>query len=72
MSTRISRDPFSRSALVRRLVADSDGCSECGNKRNGKLFQYGTERDGISRSYIGPHWHKGFSCSKGCHDAYHN
>ena len=71
----ISRDPFARTTLVRRKVTTglNRTCDWCGQKRRKDvLFEYGTERDGISLSYVGPHWHKGLFCSKGCHDAYQN
>lgn len=41
--TQINRDPFARSATVRRIR--SAGCCDwCGRDR-GKLYQYGTLRD---------------------------
>jgi hypothetical protein len=69
----IRRNPFSRETLVRRVVKTCDACDCCGNsRRDGKaLFEYGTERDGVSQSYIGPHWHPGWFCSIACHDHYH-
>ena len=79
MTTQISRDPFARTTLVRRIYTDDlvgAKCDWCGNPRKGHkgylahLFQYGTENDGINQSYIGPHWHKGLFCSKSCHDSY--
>jgi hypothetical protein len=70
MATSVSRDPFARTTLVRRLVETSQSCSWCGQKRrgSGKLFEYGTERDGI---YTRPAWHKGLFCGKSCHNDYH-
>ncbi len=48
----ISRDPFARETLVRRLArltyhAPGDGCAWCGSTRRNqdRLFQYGVERD---------------------------
>ena len=71
----ISRDPFARTTLVRRTVDCLVGCWWCGShnrRRPDTLFEYGTERDGISASYVGPHWHKGLFCSKSCHDSYNS
>lgn len=69
----ISRDPFARTTLVRRVVATTSTCNWCGGQRIGqrigqRLFEYGTERDDRSR----PDWHKGLYCSKECHDVYHS
>lgn len=76
-NVQISRDPFARTTLVRRVVRLNPNmppkcCFECGGLNSHlNLFEYGTENDGLTASYIGPHWHKGLFCSKGCHDAYH-
>ena len=73
MPRQISRDPFARTTLMRRSVRSAvTNCDWCGEKRrDGVLYQYGTENDGISKNYVGPHWHKGLFCSKQCHDDYH-
>ena len=71
----ISRDPAGRSETVRRTISEENqndgyGCRWCGgSRRGGSLFQYGTERDGLTRY---TDWHDGYFCSKGCHDSYHN
>jgi hypothetical protein len=70
----ISRDPFARETLVRRVSDHQIKCTECGNTRmhKGKVayaFEYGTERDSISG---GVNWHLGAFCSKSCHDSYHS
>lgn len=65
----ISRDPFARETLVRRVVKGYSCCQWCGNERvQGGLFEYGTER----YDRPGVNWHKGYFCSKGCHDSYHS
>lgn len=72
--TTISRYPFARQNLVRRLVTTGINrtCDWCGQKRRkDRLFEYGTERDDRpGESNVG--WHKGLFCSKGCHDSYHS
>lgn len=69
----VSHDSFARQSLVKREV-DACGrtCQWCGRiRRNGKLYQYGTERD----DRPGLHniaWHGGLFCIKVCHDSYHS
>jgi hypothetical protein len=71
--TRLSHDPFARTALVRAIVFDTKkgGCHECGDytrvARAGYLFMYGTEHDDTGRI----NWHQGQFCSRGCHNSYH-
>ena len=69
-TTQISHDAFARFTIERRLVETTQDCAYCGQPRRGgsKLFQYGTEPDGISTKI---NWHKGLFCSKPCHDIYH-
>jgi hypothetical protein len=69
----IRRDPFARETIVRQTVQTTRSCAWCGGRRRGgkALFQYGIERDGILRSYIGPHWHEGLFCSISCHNTHH-
>lgn len=65
----ISRDPFARETLMRECVEVSAGtsCDWCGRERpSGRLFAYSVERDGVSRSYTGPHAIKGLFCSVSC------
>lgn len=70
--TMISRDPFARTEVHRRLEVGHNGCDWCGAQRTHKgattwnLFRYYTETDGGRR-----HDHKGLFCSKSCHDSYH-
>lgn len=71
----ISRDPFSRTTLVRMVANTSDlikgGCSWCGNFNRyspPSLFKYGTEADDSPGN---TNWHTGVFCSKDCHDTYH-
>ena len=71
--TMISRDPFSRTEIHRRLEVCHDGCKWCGGYRTHKgantwnLFRYYTETDGGRW-----HDHPGLFCSKSCHDSYHS
>lgn len=71
--TLVSRDPFARTEVHRRLEVGHDGCSNCGGYRSWKgiktwnLFRYSTETDGGRRMD-----HSGLFCSKSCHDIYHN
>ena len=70
----VSRDPFARTELHRRLECrHGEGCDWCGGRRQHKgvttwnLFRYYTETDSGRR-----HEHKGLFCCKSCHDAYHS
>lgn len=71
--TLVSRDPFARTEIHRRLEPSGQGCNWCGSHRVHKglntlnLFRYYTETDDGRR-----HDHKGLFCSKSCHDAYHS
>lgn len=72
----ISRDPFARLSIVRRSVHvhHFQTCKWCGNKgkrlQSGlyRLFEYGTDND--DRNGL-VDWHKGYFCSKSCHDSYY-
>ena len=74
----ISRDPFTRQELHRRVVQinagpQPRGCFWCGNLRMSKtgkasLYEYRTEPDRITPR---PAVHSGMFCSKSCHDNYH-
>lgn len=79
----INRNPFAREELHRATIhlgseaPSSATCSWCGNVRHTKsgkpyLYEYGTERDGISASYTARQNHSGLFCCKGCHDSYHS
>jgi hypothetical protein len=68
----ISRDPFSRSEVVRETAGYSGKCSWCGNNRssNGirrELFRYGEESDSGRVS-----WDEREFCSIGCRRAYYS
>lgn len=73
-TVQISRDPFARTTLERRVVKTNDTCSWCGQHRNfmgrplANLFEYGTEPDGVASRI---NWHAGLFCSRSCHDSYH-
>jgi hypothetical protein len=60
----ISRDPFARCEVVRRLVDTQVECAGCARRAR---FQYGTEADGI-RTQV--HWSPvlvcGLACFRGC------
>lgn len=62
----VSRDPFARSCVVRRVVPkDERGeCRWC--DRPGK-FEYGVEDDGFRPA----HWSKGHFCSIDCYRTYY-
>jgi hypothetical protein len=65
----LSRDPFARTTLFKEIVETSDSCSWCGSQRkDGKLFRYYTETDGIRTRSVQNH---GSFCCKSCHDSYH-
>jgi hypothetical protein len=61
MKTTISRDPFARSEVVRRLVDTQVECAGCARRAR---FQYGIESDGI-RTQV--HWSPVLVCSLACH-----
>ena len=66
----LSSDPFARTTLERRVVDTTATCSWCGRKRpSGRLFEYGTAKDGSNGGRV--NWHKGLFDSKSCHDSYH-
>jgi len=70
MVTVINHDPFARIELVRLVVATQESCAFCGQKRkNGKLFLYGVERDGINTH---PTWDTLVFCSVRCYRYYHS
>ena len=63
----ISRDPFARSTLVRRVVHTKKTCDWCGQNDRGRLFVYADKPDsGRVRE------HRGEFCCKGCHDSYNS
>lgn len=75
----ISRNPFAREELHREIVRPSPAslrpfeCAWCGQtRRNGTLFQYGIERDGVSPSYTARRNSTGLFCSLSCHNSYHS
>ena len=57
----ISRDPFARCEVVRRLVDTQVECAGCARRAR---FQYGIESDGI-RAQV--HWSPVLVCSLACH-----
>jgi len=61
----ISRDPFARHDVVRRVVDKHDrrDCDWCG--REGAKYQYGIWPDDG-----GPMYENKVFCCKGCHDSY--
>ena len=66
----ISREPFARLDVVRRLVDTASGCSWCGGRRrSGRLFQYGVDPDSLMSRTA---WTRGLFCSKACHDSYNS
>ena len=78
----ISRDPFARHDIVRRVVQTHASCTWCGGKRTvGSntparrvtlgLYEYGTERDDRPGER-NVNWHTGLFCCKSCHDSYHS
>jgi len=75
MPTTISRDPSSRTELVREVTENKGSCDWCGNhRRNPKgkilgLFRYGTEPDGLNTRV---NWASGTFCSIGCCRTYHS
>ena len=79
--TYISRDPFAREELHRRLVPTRCGCAECGrvrrrgramppeggvNPATDRLFKYDIQTDGGRTHPI-----RGLFCSADCMRAYH-
>lgn len=72
----ISRDPFARTSLVRRIVwvhSPSRTCSWCDGQRitpagNRYLFSYGTEYD--DNNHL--NWHEGRFCADDCFYSYHD
>ena len=59
----ISRDPFARVELFRR-VEESGTCYWCGNTNaHGKVFRYGYESDGMTRGIT---WDRQVYCSRNC------
>jgi hypothetical protein len=65
--TVISRNPFTRTSIVRRTVRSSYSiCLWCGSRgTRGKLYAYGEESD-----YGRTRWEMNLFCSKFCHDHY--
>jgi hypothetical protein len=61
MKTTVSRDPFARSEVVRRVVRVEVECAACTRRAR---FQYGVEHDGI-RTQV--HWSPVLVCSLACH-----
>ena len=71
MSTKrvtISRDPFSRTVLVRETITKHETRRECAWCGQPARFRYGTERDDTGRAQINP---KPF-CSRSCARSYHS
>jgi hypothetical protein len=71
----ISRDPFARQELVRRVVRDGDWeCDWCGMSRYRKgqpagLFEYGFDPDLMTGRV---NWMKGRFCCVACLKTYHD
>jgi len=61
MKTAVSRDPFARSEVVRRVVRVEVECAGCTRRAR---FQYGTQCDGIG---VQVHWSPVLVCSLACH-----
>jgi hypothetical protein len=61
MKTTVSRDPFARCEVVRRIVRVDVECAGCARRAR---FQYGTEHDGIGARV---HWSPVLVCSLACH-----
>ena len=59
----ISRDPFAREELVRRVIHTEKTCDWCGNNCHNRLFEYGIESDAL---YHRVNWIKGHFCSVNC------
>jgi len=57
----ISRDPFARCEVVRRLIDTQVECAGCARRAR---FQYGVEHDGIGARV---HWSPVLVCSLACH-----
>ncbi len=62
----IYRDSFGRYDIIRRTIQTLDDCKLCGQNRNNRLFQYGTNKDDRNRD----EWKRELFCSKSCHDQY--
>ena len=60
MKTTVSRDPFARCEVVRRVVKTNLECPGCTRRAR---FQYGTEFDGIGSRV---HWDPLLVCSLAC------
>jgi len=68
-TTVISHDPYGRFETIRRVITtDTQTCSWCGQNRNGRLFQYGINRDDRCRD----EWQSEYFCSIGCMHDYHS
>lgn len=60
MKTTVSRDPFARCEVVRRVVRVDVECPGCTRRAR---FQYGIEPDGIGTRV---HWSPVVTCSLAC------
>lgn len=58
----ISRDPFSRTEVVRRKAPSGCECRECGQVAR---FEYGSESDNFRQGWDGKYF-----CSIGCRRSY--
>ncbi len=60
MKTTVSRDPFARCEVVRRVVRVDVECPGCTRRAR---FQYGVEFDGVGTRV---HWSPVVTCSLAC------
>jgi hypothetical protein len=65
----IAHDGFARISITRRVHKTADKCRWCGSNTQGRLFQYGIERDDRPGR---PDWDDRLFCSKSCRDCFHS